>query len=85
MFVVAVNHLLDVVVVASVVIALVSDVLPVADPVSAVGNGAGDWRDRLTPSPIIVPTIATQETVQLPVPLVPSLPPMSPWRSRLLR
>ena len=35
--VVAVNHLLDVVV----VVALAFDVLPVADPVAAAGNGAG--------------------------------------------
>ena len=48
MFAVAVNHLLDVVVVMFVVIAAVSDVLPVVDPVATVGNGAGDWRDGLS-------------------------------------
>ena len=49
LIVVAVDHLLDVVVV--VVVAFVSDVLPVADPVADGGNGAGDWRDRLSLSP----------------------------------
>ncbi len=47
MFVVAVNHLLDVVV----VVAFVSDVLPVADRVATVGNGAGDWHGSLSLSP----------------------------------
>ena len=47
MFVVAVDHLLDVVV----VVAVVADVLPVADPVAAVGNGPGDWHDSLSLDP----------------------------------
>ena len=38
MIVVDVNHLLDVVV----VVAFVSDLLPVVDPIADVGNGAGD-------------------------------------------
>ena len=47
---VAVNHLLDVVVVVSVVIALVSDVLPVVDPATD-GGGGGDWHDGPSLSP----------------------------------
>lgn len=43
MIVVVVNHLLDVVVVVVVVIAFVTDGLPAADRVAAVGNRAGDW------------------------------------------
>ncbi len=50
MIVVVVNHLLDVVVVI-VVIAFVTDVLPAADRVAAVGNRAGDWYDSLSLSP----------------------------------
>ena len=49
MFAVAVNHLLDMVVV--VVVALVFGVLPVADPVAAAGNSAGNWRGRLSLGP----------------------------------
>ena len=45
MIVVAVHHLLNVVVV---VISVMADVVPVADPVAAVVKGAGDWRDSLS-------------------------------------
>lgn len=47
MFVVAVNHLRDVVVVV-VGVAFVSGVLPLADAVADGGNGAGDWHDSLS-------------------------------------
>ncbi len=47
---VAVNHLLDVVVVV-VGVAFVSGVLPLADAVAAGGNGAGDWHDSLSLDP----------------------------------
>ena len=80
MIAVAVNHLPYVVV----VVAFVPDVLPVADPVADGGNGAGDWRDRLSLSLIAAGPRATLETTPLPAPLVPSLSPMSPRRSRLL-
>ena len=76
MIVVVVNHLLDVVVVTFVVIvviAVVADVLTVADPVAYGGNGAGDWRDRLSLSPIPAALRATLETTPLPAPLGPSL------------
>ena len=44
MIVVAVCHLLDVVV----VVAVVADVLPVADTVADSGVGTGNWRDSLS-------------------------------------
>ena len=47
MIVVAVNHLLDIVI----VVAFVSDALPVADPVADVGNGTGDYQDKPSLSP----------------------------------
>lgn len=43
MVVVAVNHLLDVVV----VIAVVADLPLVSDPIADAGNGACDWHDSL--------------------------------------
>ena len=48
-FVVAVDHLLDVVVVMVAVV--IADVLPVADPVADGGDGAGDWHDSLLVDP----------------------------------
>ena len=68
LIVVAVNHLLDVVV--GVVIVAVADVPPAA----AGGDGAGDWRNGASLSPIIVANGATLETTPLSVPLAPSLP-----------
>ena len=47
MTVVAVNHLLEIVG----IVAFVSDLLRVADPVADGGNGAGDWHDVLSISP----------------------------------
>ena len=43
----AVNHLLDMVV----VVAVVADVVPVADPIADGDNGAGDWHGVLSISP----------------------------------
>ena len=45
MFIVAVFHLLDVVLIVIVVAAAVADVLTMAHPVAAVGNGGGGWPD----------------------------------------
>ena len=41
----AVDHLLNVNLVLVVIVA--ADVVPVADPVADVGDGANDWRDNL--------------------------------------
>ena len=79
MFVIAVNHLLDVVV--FVVVALVSDVLLAVGPVLRGGNGADDWQDKPSLFPILTTPLSILETT----PLAPSLLPMSPRRSRLLR
>ena len=51
MFVVVVDHLLDVVVDVIVVLLVVADALPVPKPVATVGNGAGDGRDSLSLDP----------------------------------
>jgi len=50
MFVVTVNHLLDMVMVVDV--AVVADVLPVADLAADGGNGAAVWRDSLSLDPV---------------------------------
>ena len=79
MFVVAVNHLLDVV-----VFVVVADVLPIADPVADGGKvpviATAARRPLIPAAPRVI-----LETTPLSLPLVPSLSPMSPWRSRLLR
>ena len=71
MFVVVLDHLLDVNLV--VVVAVVADVLSVADPVAAVNNGATDWRDNLylCLTPVPATRCATWETTPWPVPTRP--------------
>ena len=59
MFVVVVDHLLDVVVDVIVVLLVVADALPVPNPVATVGNGAGDGRDSLSLAPNFQSSIGT--------------------------
>ena len=67
MFVAALFHLLDVVLVVAVVVAVIADDMPVAHAVAAFGNGAGARRTACRSPPIIASRCAALlETTPLP-------------------